>query len=206
MKKTTVLVIDDEQIVLDSVSAMLTDEGYEVDTTLNSREGLDWAIERPYDVLLTDIRMPDIGGLRVLRDVKRVKPSLPVLIITGYATVKLAVQGTKLGAADIVEKPFEPEELLKALSSALGSVKDVDEQSLIHKEEISKVLERAESDDEFFAGLLENAVKALDEYNLTKPEKLAIVTGDIKWIEDEIGRLTRAQRRMLVFLKIQSVS
>ncbi|MBN1226172.1 MAG: response regulator [Deltaproteobacteria bacterium] len=206
MKKKTVLVIDDEQIVLDSVSAMLTDEGYEVDTTLNSREGLDWAIERRYDVLLTDIRMPDIGGLRVLRDVKRVKPSLPVLIISGYATVKLAVQATKLGAADIIEKPFEPEELLKALSSALGSVQDVDEQSLIHKEEISKVLERAESDDEFFAGLLENAVNALDEYNLTKPEKLAIVTGDVKWIEDEIGRLTRAQRRMLVFLKVQSVS
>jgi len=206
MKKKTVLVIDDEQIVLDSVSAMLTDEGYEVDTTLNSREGLDWAIERRYDVLLTDIRMPDIGGLRVLRDVKRVKPSLPVLIISGYATVKLAVQATKLGAADIIEKPFEPEELLKALSSALGSVQDVDEQSLIHKEEISKVLERAESDDEFFASLLENAVNALDEYNLTKPEKLAIVTGDVKWIEDEIGRLTRAQRRMLVFLKVQSVS
>lgn len=206
MKKTTVLVIDDEQIVLDSVSAMLTDEGYEVDTTLNSRQGLDWAMERPYDILLTDIRMPDIGGLRVLRDVKRVKPSLPVVIISGYATVKLAVQATKLGAADIIEKPFEPEELLKALSSALGSVKEVDEQSLIHKEEISKVLERAESDDEFFGSLLENAVNALDEYNLTKPEKLAIVTGDVKWIEDEIGRLTRAQRRMLVFLKVQSSS
>jgi len=206
MKKKTVLVIDDEQIVLDSVSAMLTDEGYEVDTTLNSRQGLDWAMERPYDVLLTDIRMPDIGGLRVLRDVKRVKPSLPVVIITGYATVKLAVQATKLGAADIIEKPFEPEELLKALSSALGSAKDVDEQSLIHKEEMSKVLERAESDDEFFASLLENAINALDEYNLTKPEKLAIVTGDVKWIEDEIGRLTRAQRRMLAFLKVQSVS
>jgi DNA-binding NtrC family response regulator len=206
MKKKTVLVIDDEQIVLDSVSAMLTDEGYEVDTTLNSRQGLDWAMERPYDVLLTDIRMPDIGGLRVLRDVKRVKPSLPVVIITGYATVKLAVQATKLGAVDIVEKPFEPEELLKALSSALGSAKDVDEQSLIHKEEMSKVLERAESDDEFFASLLENAVNALDEYNLTKPEKLAIVTGDVKWIEYEIGRLTRAQRRMLAFLKVQSVS
>jgi len=206
MEKKKVIVIDDEQIVLDSVSAMLTDEDYEVDTSLKSREGLDWAIERPYDIVLTDIRMPDIGGLRVLRDVKRVKPSLPVVIITGYATVQLAVQATKLGASEIVEKPFEPEELLKAISNALGSTKEVDEQALIHKEEMNKVLERAESDDEFFASLLENAVNALDEYDLTKPEKLAIVTGDVKWIEDEIGRLTRAQRRMLVFLKVQSVS
>jgi DNA-binding NtrC family response regulator len=161
MGKKKVIVIDDEQIVLDSVSA---------------------------------------------RDIKRVKPSLPVVIITGYATVQLAVQATKLGAAQIVEKPFEPEELLKAISNALGSAQEVDEQALIHKEEMSKVLERAESDDEFFASLLENAVSALDEYDLTKPEKLAIVTGDIKWIEDEIGRLTRAQRRMLVFLKVQSSS
>ena len=106
MGKKKVIVIDDEQIVLDSVSAMLTDEDYEVDTSLSSREGLDWAIERPYDIVLTDIRMPDIGGLRVLRDVKRVKPSLPVVIITGYATVQLAVQATKLGAEEIVEKPF----------------------------------------------------------------------------------------------------
>jgi len=206
MEKKKVIVIDDEQIVLDSVSAMLADEDYEVDTSLSSRKGLDWAIERPYDILLTDIRMPDIGGLRVLRDIKRVKPSLPVVIITGYATVQLAVQATKLGAAQIVEKPFEPEELLKAMSNALGSAQEVDEQALIHKEEMSKVLERAEADDEFFSSLLENALDALDEYDLTRPEKLAIVTGDIKWIEDEIGRLTRAQRRMLVFLKVQSSS
>ena len=206
MEKKKVIVIDDEQIVLDSVSATLTDEDYEVDTSLSSRKGLDWAIERSYDILLTDIRMPDIGGLRVLRDIKRVKPSLPVVIITGYATVQLAVQATKLGAAQIVEKPFEPEELLKAMSNALGSAQEVDEQALIHKEEMSKVLERAEADDEFFSSLLENALDALDEYDLTRPEKLAIVTGDIKWIEDEIGRLTRAQRRMLVFLKVQSSS
>jgi len=77
---------------------------------------------------------------------------------------------------------------------------------LIHKDEVAKVLERAESDDEFFMKLLERSVDALDEYDLTKPEKLAIVTGDVRWIEDQLGRLTRAQRRMLIFLKIQSKS
>ena len=206
MEKKKALVIDDEQIVLDSVSQILMDENYEVDVSLSGREGLDWAIERPYDIILTDIRMPDIGGMRVLRDVKRIKPSLPVVIITGYATTKSAVQAMKLGAADYIEKPFEPEQLLDAVARALGISPEAEEQGLVHKEEMAKVLERAESDDEFFANLLENGADALDEYDLTKAEKLAIVTGDVSWIEDQVGRLTRPQRRMLVFLKIQSAS
>jgi len=206
MEKKKVLVIDDEQIVLDSVSQVLIDENYEVDASLSGREGLDWAIERPYDIVLTDIRMPDIGGMRVLRDIKRVKSSLPVLIITGYATTKSAVQAMKLGAADYIEKPFEPEQLLESVARALGIAAEDEEQGLIHKEEMAKVLERAESDDEFFANLLDNGADALDEYDLTKAEKLAIVTGDVSWIEDQVGRLTRPQRRMLVFLKIQSAS
>jgi len=206
MEKKQVLVIDDEQIVLDSVSQILIDENYEVDVSLSGREGLDWAIERPYDIILTDIRMPDIGGMRVLRDIKRVKSSLPVVIITGYATTKSAVQAMKLGAAEYIEKPFEPEQLLEAVGRALGITPEDEEQGLIHKEEMAKVLERAESDDEFFANLLEAGADALDEYDLTKAEKLAMVTGDVSWIEDQVGRLTRPQRRMLVFLKIQSAS
>jgi len=206
MEKNKALVIDDEQIVLESVSALLTDEGFEVDVSLDGRQGLDWAIERNYDVVLTDIRMPDIGGMKVLRDVKRINPTLPVIMITGYASVESAVQAMKLGAAEYIEKPFEPEQLLDAVSRALGISKEAEEQGLIHREEVAKVLDRAESDDDFFMKLLEHSVDALDEYDLTKAEKLAIVTGDVLWIEEQLGRLTRAQRRMLIFLKIQSKS
>jgi len=206
MEKKKALVIDDEQIVLDSVGTLLQDKGFEVDVCIKGREGLDWAIERNYDVVLTDIRMPDVGGMRVLRDVKRIHPALPVIMITGYASVDSAVQAMKLGAADYIEKPFEPEQLIDAVNRALGVSQEAEEQELIHKEEVAKVLERAESDDEFFMKLLERSVDALDEYDLTKPEKLALVTGDVRWIEDQLGRLTRSQRRMLIFLKIQSKS
>ena len=119
METQKALVIDDEQIVLDSVSKILREEDYTVDVTLSGREGRDKAIQENYDIVLTDIRMPDIGGMRVLRDVKRAKPSLPVVIITGYATVRSAVQAMKLGAADYLEKPFTPDQLLKACASAL---------------------------------------------------------------------------------------
>jgi DNA-binding NtrC family response regulator len=206
MEKKKALVIDDEQIVLDSVGTLLMDEGFDVDVCLSGRKGLDWAIERKYDVVLTDIRMPDIGGIRVLRDVKRVHPALPVIMITGYASVDSAVQAMKLGAAEYIEKPFEPEQLIDAVNRALGVAPEAEDQGLIHKDEVAKVLERAESDDDFFMKLLERSVDALDEYDLTKAEKLAIVTGDVRWIEDQLGRLTRSQRRMLIFLKIQSKS
>ena len=206
MEKGKVLVIDDEQIVLDSVATLLRDEGFDVDVSLSGREGLDWAIERKYDAILSDIRMPDIGGMRVLRDIKRIHPSLPVIMITGYASVDSAIQAMKLGAAEYIEKPFEPEQLIDSVNRALGVSPETEEQGLIHKDEEAKVLDRAESDDDFFMNLLENSVDALDEYDLTKAEKLAIVTGDVRWIEDQLGRLIRAQRRMLIFLKIQSKS
>ncbi|NVM24543.1 MAG: response regulator [Desulfobacterales bacterium] len=203
MAKKKALVIDDEQIVLDSVSKILTAENYEVAVSLSGREGLNWAIERPYDIVLTDIRMPDIGGMRVLMHIKRAKPSLPVVIITGYATVRSAVQAMKLGAADYLEKPFTPDQLLKAVASALAiaATQVPEEQILIHKEEMIRVLERAASDDEFLTSLLEYPTDALDEYDLTGPEKLAILTGDISWIEEQIGPLTRSQRRWLKLRK-----
>ncbi|MBW2106175.1 MAG: response regulator [Deltaproteobacteria bacterium] len=186
MEKNKALVIDDEQIVLDSVSKILKDENYEVDVFLSGREGLNQAIEKEYDI-------------RVLRDIKRAKPSLPVVIITGYASVKSAVQAMKLGAADYIEKPFTPDQLLKAVDSALeiAATQEPEVQDLIHKEEIIKVLERAASNSEFFTNLLEHATDALDEYDLTGPEKLALLTGDVEWIEEQIGPLTRSQRRWL---------
>ena len=199
MEKKKALVIDDEQIVLDSVSKILGDENYEVDVSLSGREGLNQAIEEEYDIVLTDIRMPDIGGMRVLRDIKRARPSLPVVMITGYASVQSSVQAMKLGAADYIEKPFTPDQLLNAVASAVdvAAAQIPEEQNLIHKTEMIKVLEKASSNSEFFTNLLEHAADALDEYDLTGPEKLALLTGDVEWIEDAIGPLTRSQRRWL---------
>jgi DNA-binding NtrC family response regulator len=199
MTEKKALVIDDEQIVLDSVKRILDEGNYEVETTLSGRQGLEWALQNSYDVVLTDIRMPDIGGMLVLRDIKRVKPALPVLIITGYATVRSAVQAMKLGASEYIEKPFTPEELLKAVEIAIETAasRPPEEQALIHREEIIEVLERAASDGEFVHNLLHHWADALEGYDLTGPEKLALLTGDIEWIEKHVGPLTATQRRWL---------
>ncbi|MFO8164216.1 MAG: response regulator [Thermodesulfobacteriota bacterium] len=199
MEKKKALVIDDDQAILDSIIKILTDKNYDVDVTLRGREGLDWAIQKQYDIVLTDILMPDIGGMRVLRDIKRVKPSLAVVMITGYATIQSAIQAMKLGAADYLEKPFTPQQLLQTVASALdiASAQAPGEQKFIHKEEIIRVLERTSSDSEFIANLLHYGAAALEEYDLTGPEKLALLTGAIDWIEEEIGPLTPPQRRWL---------
>jgi DNA-binding NtrC family response regulator len=199
MKPFRALVIDDEQIVLDSVTKILKEEKYEVEVTLSGRDGVQKAIQNEYDIVLTDIRMPDIGGMRVLRDIKRAKPSLPVVMITGYPSVKSAIQAMKLGAGDFIEKPFTPEQLSLAVDAALRKAKThpPENQTIIHKNEILEVLERAATDSEFTAKLLYLGADALDEYDLTAAEKLAILTGDIHWIEEHITPLTPVQRRWL---------
>jgi FixJ family two-component response regulator len=198
MGKKKALVIDDEKIVLDSVKKILA-ENYDVEVTLSGRQGLEWAVQKDYDVVLTDIRMPDIGGMLVLRDIKRAKPTLPVMIITGYASVNSAVQAMKLGAADYIEKPFMPDDLLKAVDLAIEkwASRPPDEQALVHNEEIIGVLNRAATDGEFVYNLLHHWADALDEYNLNNAEKLALLTGDMEWIEKYTGPLTAEQRRWL---------
>jgi len=199
MEKKRVLVIDDEQIVLDSAGKILTADNYDVDVTRNASQGLEWALSRPYDIVLTDIRMPETSGMVVLRDIKRAKPSLPVVIITGYGTVKSAVQAMKLGAADYIEKPFTPDGLVRALSLALdtAATRQPESQALIHKKEMLAVLERAATDKDFVSALLHHWADALEEYHLTGPEQLALLTGDLHWIERHAGPLTEKQKQWL---------
>jgi DNA-binding NtrC family response regulator len=199
MEKKKILVIDDEQIILDSVKKILSPEQFQVDPAISSREGLERAMKQSYDLVLTDIRMPEIGGMRILRDIKRSKPATPVVIFTGYATVQSAVQAMKLGASDYIEKPFTPDMLLTTVKKVLDKAasEEPEQQELIHKDEVIRVLERAAVDSEFVTSLFYYGPEALQDYELTGPEKLAILTGDIHWIESQIGELTPQQKRWL---------
>lgn len=199
MSKTRVLAIDDEQLVLDSVKKVLEPDGFEVVTATESPKGLEIALSESFDLVITDIRMPVIGGMRVLRDVKRAKPSVPVMIFTGYATVQSAVQAMKLGAADFIEKPFTPDMLVTTVKRVLdqAGTAEPDPQEVVHRDEIIRVLERAAVDSEFVVSLLYNGAEALEDYELTGPEKLAILTADVKWIQDQVGSLTPDQKKWL---------
>jgi DNA-binding response OmpR family regulator len=105
----------------------------------------------------------------------------------------------KLGAAEYLEKPFEPDALVKVVQKALhiAATTPPGEQRLIHKEEILKVLERAATDYMLVYNLLHYGAEALDEYDLTAAEKLALLSGDIQWIEAHVGTLNETQRKWL---------
>jgi len=198
--KKKVLVIDDEKIVLESVRKILENENYDVHTTVHGKVGIQMAVHEPFDIVLTDIRMPLIDGMRVLRDIKRLKPSLPVLIITGYASIGSAVQAMKLGAADYIEKPFTPDELIRKVSSAIEASEKgpSEEPTLVHKKEMLDILKRGASDHNFAERIFKRGADALDNYPLTSHEKLAIVTADIDWIENQTGTLQPEHKKWLI--------
>jgi DNA-binding NtrC family response regulator len=120
MSKGRILVIDDEGIVRTSCVRTLKPEGYDVVSAQNGSEGLRMLEERKFDVVLTDLKMPDIDGIEVLRKVRETWPDTEVIIITGYQTVDTAVKSIKLGAFDYIEKPFTPDTLIAAVTNAMA--------------------------------------------------------------------------------------
>ncbi len=117
--KATILVIDDEQIVHESVQRILVEEGYEVEGALRVDQALDLLAKRSYDLVLTDLMMPDRSGMDAVEAVARDHPHAGVVMFTGFATVDSAVASMKLGALDYLPKPFTPEELVQVTEKAL---------------------------------------------------------------------------------------
>ncbi len=114
-----VLTVDDEQVVVESIRRVLSEEGYEVATSTSARGGLELLRKEPFDLLLLDIKMPEMDGIEVLKAARDISPETEVLIITGYATIDTAVEAIKLGAFDYLEKPVSPPQLLVATARAL---------------------------------------------------------------------------------------
>jgi DNA-binding NtrC family response regulator len=118
MNKKKILVIDDEEIVRTSCNRTLAPAGFEVRLARNGVEGLKILEEETFDLVLTDLKMPDMDGIEVLSKIKEGWPAMEVIIITGYQTVDTAVKAIKLGAFDYIEKPFTPDGLITAVAKA----------------------------------------------------------------------------------------
>jgi CheY-like chemotaxis protein len=117
--KATILVIDDEQIVHESVQRILVEEGYDVEGAFRVDQALDLLAKESYDLVLTDLMMPDRSGMDAIEAVARDHPNTGVVVFTGFATADSAVAAMKLGALDYLPKPFTPEELVQAIERAL---------------------------------------------------------------------------------------
>jgi DNA-binding NtrC family response regulator len=108
-KKGSVLVVDDEEIMRDVLESLLSPEGYRVDLAKTGEEGLDAYTKRPYDVVLLDVSMPGIGGLRALEEFLKLDTDAVVVMITAYATFDTAIAAWEKGAFGCIRKPFQNE-------------------------------------------------------------------------------------------------
>lgn len=116
MKLPPMLVVDDEKNMRLSLETVLSAEGYQVRLAESAEAALKAVDAEEFFMVVTDGRLGGMSGYDLLREMARKKPGLPVIMITAYATPKLAVEAIKAGAIDYLAKPFEPDELLHAVA------------------------------------------------------------------------------------------
>jgi two-component system nitrogen regulation response regulator NtrX len=119
MAEFMILIIDDEEGIRESLSGIFEDEGYTVLTTSSGEEGLKLLKEQSPDLILLDVWLPGIDGLRTLKEIRVLKPDLPVIMVSGHGNIELAVKATRIGAYDFLEKPLSLERVLLAARRAL---------------------------------------------------------------------------------------
>ena len=200
---TTVLVIDDEEIICEGCRRTLEQGGFRARTAGDGRLGVRMAEQIKPQVVLIDLKMPGIGGMEVLKRIRQIDPRTVCIVITGYASVDTAVSAMKLGAHDYLRKPFDDHQLLAAVREGIRGSSDAAEEpgpppvvieGTYHPSTVVDVLDRASRDPEFITQLTERGSEALEEYDLSWDEKAALVSGDMKWIEGRVGRLSEDQK------------
>jgi excisionase family DNA binding protein len=115
-----ILVVDDEASIRDLLAKTLALAEYDVDVAPDGRSALDRMRVYAYDLLIADLKMPGMDGLAVIREAKRYKSDLPVIIITGFSTESSAIEAVNLGVAGYLTKPFRVPQVLAAAAKALG--------------------------------------------------------------------------------------
>ena len=159
-----ILIIEDEKEIRDGLAEVLEDAGFAVDSADNGQQGLDKIRKKDFDAVVTDLIMPVVGGMEVLRETKRIKPHTCIILITAFATVDNAVEAMKAGASDYITKPFRVDEV---------------------QTKIRKVLAEAEFDK--FQVLDSDLIKALSNQTRKDAVKLLYKAGKLKFTEIQRG-------------------
>jgi two-component system response regulator FixJ len=138
-EKATVHVIDDDEAMRESLAFLLGTVGMQVQTYESAAAFLDVARKVDAGCVITDVRMPELSGIDLLRRLRELKLGIPVIVITGHGDVPLAVEAMKIGAIDFLEKPFDDEVLLASVRAALNQL-DQDHKRQTERSEIERRL------------------------------------------------------------------
>ncbi len=161
MEQKRIMVVDDEDFILESVTDILSDEGYQVITAEDGPMCLEKIESQALpDLILLDIWMPGMDGIEVLEKVKKRWPFIPVIIMSGHGTIETAVQATKLGAFDFIEKPLSIDPLLLSVENAL-KFKALQEENVLLKEKTGKVRD--------ITGISEKILKLKEQIRIVGP-------------------------------------
>ena len=115
-----ILVTEDDEKMRNGLVEILKEEGYNVDSADNGQKGLELIKKKDYDVVLTDLIMPVMGGMELLRNIEQIKPGTSVIIITAFGTIENAVEAIKVGASDYITKPFKIDEVQSKIKKVLA--------------------------------------------------------------------------------------
>ncbi|MEW6664674.1 MAG: response regulator [Thermodesulfobacteriota bacterium] len=203
-----VLLMEDEPSLAQGLKMVLSKEGHEVDLADTGLKAIGSLGNKEYDLLVADLRLPDMDGMEVIRTAREVHPDTEVIVITGYGSVPSAVESMKLGALDYLPKPFTEDEFKAAVENALKARQAIlkaerifppvtEEERLIQRREVSRVLDRTAQDLGFWNELMEIGSGGLQGYRLSNEAKAAIVSGDLEWIHENVGELTQKQLKFI---------
>ena len=129
-----ILIVEDEQDMLLGLRKILSNQGHNVDIAGTGSAGLEKIQESDFDIVITDLKMPDVDGIEILRKVKKVRSDTMVIVITGYGTVESAVEAMKLGAYDYISKPFDAEHIRMVVRKALKQVSLINENRYLQQQ------------------------------------------------------------------------
>ena len=208
-----ILVMEDDLSVAKGLEMVLSEGGFDVNLAGTGELALKAFRQKRFDLLVADLRLPDIDGMEVIKQVKAAKPETEVIVITGYGTTATAVEAMKLGVHDFLPKPFTEDQIKTAIDEALQKhvekptvaaiqKAETEEEKLIQKREVLGVLSRTAEDTDFWSDLMENGSLALANYPLSSEAKAAITSGDLKWINENVGELTQKQL-MFIYKRLE---
>ena len=118
-KEATIMVVDDEENMRESLKDIFEEEGYKIILSDSGKDAIKKIEKYEINVVVSDVRMPEMDGFELLHEIKKIKPEIPFIMITAYSTTKLGVRAMKEGAKDYIEKPFDPDELLIIISKII---------------------------------------------------------------------------------------
>jgi len=207
---TNILIIEDDSKMRDGLVEILADEGYNIESAENGQVGLEKIKKKEFDVILTDLIMPVMGGMEVLTEIKHIKPMANVIIITAFGTIENAVDAIKAGASDYITKPFKIDEVQTKIRMVLAMA-EIDKYPKVLESDVIKAISNPIRKDTLKlinkAGKLKftdikNMLKIDDATKLSFHLRILKSYNVIEQDNEKLYMLTNAGKKMIESLKM----